>query len=122
MALINGKPTRKDFFDVNIHEKNILDLSRRVSYASDPESDFPSHFPGVVKIKLRNGDVVEHQERFNKGCPENPLTRDEVVEKFLDNVEGILNMSKAEELIEKIEKIEQSPDLSSLVRLCKISP
>lgn len=120
MALVKGKPSGRDFLHVNIHDEGILDLSRRVNYSIDPNSDYPKHFPGEVRIRLKNGDMLEYRERFNRGCPENPLTREEVVQKFLDNVADILKRSRAEEVIEKILNLENVPNISKVMEICRI--
>jgi len=120
MALVRGKPGRKDFFNMDIHDEEVLDLSRKVSYGLDPDSDYPHHFPGVVKIRLKNGELVEYRERFNRGCPENPMSKEEVVEKFLDNAGDVLNKGKAEELIEKISHLEKIPTITALTELCRV--
>ncbi len=121
MALVKGKVGARDFFDINVHDKEILDLSKQVEYSIDPESDFPKHFPGVVKIRLKNGKTFEHRERFNRGCPDNPLSREEVTQKFLDNVTGIVKKNDAEGLIEKIFRLEKISNVSEIMALCHMS-
>jgi 2-methylcitrate dehydratase PrpD len=119
MALVQGRVGAKDFFEIDIHDREVLDLAGRVHYSIDDESDFPRHFPGVVKVRLKNGQTFEHRERFNRGCPENPLGWEEVTRKFLDNAAGVLDQKRSGALIDKVRDLENLENISEIMTFCE---
>ena len=55
------------------------------STATTRTADFPRRFGGRLRIRLRDGRVVEHHEPINRGSAERPLSEDEVRDKFRRN-------------------------------------
>jgi 2-methylcitrate dehydratase PrpD len=52
-----------------------------------------------------------------KGDPQNPLSDEEIVEKFCRCVKGMLDQRKRDSMIEKIIHLEYEKDITNLVKL-----
>ena len=61
-----------------------------------------------IEVVLKNGDRCERTVLTPKGDPENPLTRDEVIDKLRVCADGLIDGSKIPNLINAIENIEGS--------------
>jgi 2-methylcitrate dehydratase PrpD len=69
-----------------IGDREILDLTAKVHCFDDPESAFPKHYSGYLEITLHDGRVFKHREQVNRGADERPLTADEIIVKYQDNM------------------------------------
>ena len=74
----------EDFTADTIRDTERIRLAGLVTcYADEEATDiFPHQFPGVLRARLRDGSVVEHRVRHNRGGPENPLSAEELALKF----------------------------------------
>jgi 2-methylcitrate dehydratase PrpD len=69
----------------------------------------------LIKIYRRDGTVVTGKSGFAKGSPENPMTYEEVADKFRSNAEfAKWPKKKTESVIEMTKTLEALPDLSKL--------
>lgn len=60
-------------------------LMARVHYSVDPDSTFPRHYSGEVRVTLRDGRELRQREAINRGHADRPLDNDEVQAKFMEN-------------------------------------
>ena len=112
-----------DFTDAAIRDPAVLDLTRRIVYRDDPESDFPRRFGGRVRVQLRDGRILEHAEPINRGSAERPLSADEVREKFSRNAERRITRDRIDAVIEAVTSLERCDHLTALTRnLCPAAP
>lgn len=99
----------------------LLALADRVRYSVDPASRFPESFPGWVKVRLKDGSLLEAREPVNHGSPENPLLPEAIVAKFRRNAGRILPASQVALLEQEVLTLDCSPNVRSLLALCRIS-
>jgi len=66
----------------------------------------------VLKLHMKNGNVVTSRTGFAKGSPQNPMTYEEVADKFLGNSEfAKWPMRKAKLVIEAVKGLEREANL-----------
>ena len=84
----------------------------------DPECDriYPGRRSGVAKISLKDGRVLEERVLDPKGEGENPMTDDDLTEKFIANCESIVGRERSRQLIEAVWRMDRGADLSVLYR------
>lgn len=102
--------------DAAIRDTQILNLCERVSYAPDPQSAYPSYFSGAVDIELNDGTVLSQREQMNRGSAENPLSNDDIENKFMANACMAIPDAQARELKDVIMSLEAEPDLNTLIK------
>lgn len=116
---VRGHVDIDDFTDAAIRDPAILDLTRRIAYRNDPNSEFPRRFGGRLRVYLHDGRVLEHAEPINRGSAERPLTADEVQDKFRRNAARRIKHGQADAVIEAVASLEHHADLSVFARgLC----
>ena len=95
----------------------MLELARKVRYETKEYATYPAAFPGGVRIRLRDGRIIEADFPHQRGGPENPMTPDEVRTKFRENAGLALGDVAVEALEEGVLALEEQDDLRSLFSL-----
>jgi 2-methylcitrate dehydratase PrpD len=75
------------FTETAIADPRVLALAAKVKYVIDPQNPYPNNYTGHLRATLRDGSVVEERQPYLRGGAQEPLTRQDVVDKFLLNAE-----------------------------------
>ena len=111
--IVRGHVGVADYTDEAISEPAVLDLARKVRYETKEYPTYPRAFPGGVRILLAGGTTLEADFPYQKGGPENPLSPDEVREKFRGNASLALPDHALDELEDAVLGLEGQDDLRS---------
>src|ERR1700752_920921 len=75
------------FTDTAIGDARVLALASRVKFVIDPDNPYPNNYTGHMRATLKDGSVVEERQPYLRGGAQEPLTRQDVIDKFLLNAE-----------------------------------
>jgi 2-methylcitrate dehydratase PrpD len=125
VLLLEGKAGLSQFTDAVVQRHDVQDMIQRVSFYVDPEFDKQAsqggNFQavlvegGIIKVHMKDGRILSGRTQPAKGSPENPMTYDEVADKFRGNAEfAKWPVSKAESIIETVKSLENASDLSRI--------
>jgi 2-methylcitrate dehydratase PrpD len=125
ILLLERKAGLNQFTDAVVQSPDVQDMIRRVRYYVDPEFDKLGSRGetlqsvliegSILKIHMKDGRVLSGRTEFAKGSPQNPMTYEEVADKFRGNAEfAKWPAQKAESVIELVKSIERAPDVSRL--------
>jgi 2-methylcitrate dehydratase PrpD len=89
----------------------VLSLAARIRHHPRDFDGPPADAPGIVEITLRDGSVVRGEVKRSRGTPENPLSEDEIVAKFVANCGG-----DDVGLAQRILDLENERDMHALLR------
>ena len=109
------------FTEESIRDPRLLALADRVRFSIDAASRYPETFPGWVKIRLKDGGVMEAREESQRGGPDRPIGADEVMAKFRDNAARVLAPDRVSALERAILGLDHAGDVTALSALCRIS-
>ena len=84
-AFIRGNVGLGDFSNAAVRDPAVLRLAARVRYQIDLQNPYPKNFTGHIRATLRDGSVVEERQPYMRGGAQEPLTRADIVAKFLLN-------------------------------------
>src|SRR3954463_11752749 len=73
------------FTESAIRDERVLALAAKVKFVIDPDNPYPSNYTGHIRATLRDGSVVEDRQPYLRGGAQEPLTRQDVTDKFLLN-------------------------------------
>jgi 2-methylcitrate dehydratase PrpD len=118
-ALLDGRVGLDTFAPDRLADERLLALAARVQHVVDPASTFPDGFPGWVRVRLADASVVEAREPDGRGSPSRPLPASAIVEKFRDNVGGLLTPSRRDELERAVLALDGMPDVRKVMGLCR---
>ena len=105
-----------DILNDRSSEPEIARLIDRVKVVGDAEldRDFPDRYTSIVEVGTTGGRHFSDRVVHAKGTPENPLTWDEVVEKFRALTESVIAGPAAGEIVNVVRKIESLADVRQL--------
>ena len=123
-AMTQGKPRIKHFVGGGFKDPEILRLSNKVVCQADSEYGQKvgrGMTRPAIEIKLTDGRML-HSDRkvFRYGHPQNPMSKEEHIEKFSDCVSYSvkpLPKDSLEELIKMLTKLEEVDDVTEIIRL-----
>jgi 2-methylcitrate dehydratase PrpD len=119
-ALVKGRVDLAAFYDEALDDPRLLVLAARTHCVDDPLSDFPKHFPGEVRLLMKDGSMLSHREATSLGTPERPLPQPELEAKFMANASRALGAERAEQVKAAVLRIDELRDLGELMQLCVV--
>jgi 2-methylcitrate dehydratase PrpD len=114
VMLIRGRAGLEEFSEAAIRDPELLALAAKVRYELDPTIDYPRHFSGHVKVTMNDGSVLEENQAHPRGGFEDPLPPEEIEEKFRGNARLALPVSKVDEIVKTVNRLEQIPAIAVL--------
>jgi 2-methylcitrate dehydratase PrpD len=111
--LVRGHVAVGDFTDEAITEAAVLAVAAKVRYETRAYPTYPQAFPGGVAVRLADGTSFAVDYAHQKGGPENPLSPDEVVEKFRENASLALAETQVARLERALLTLEEQGDLTA---------
>ena len=120
-ALVDRQVTPVQFTMEKIMDAKIREQLKKVEVVADPEIEkvFPALQRVVANITTVDGRTFTKQLDYPKGDPRNPLTDQEVEEKFSALAEGVLSKRAQKKLKDAIWNLENIDSVSSLMKLMK---
>jgi 2-methylcitrate dehydratase len=118
-ALVDRQVTPVQFTMEKIMDPKIREQLAKVEVVADPEIEkvFPALQRVVVNITTTDGNSFSNQLDFPKGDPRNPLTDQEVEEKFAALAEGVLSDKAQKRLKDAIWSLEKVGSVEKLMAL-----
>jgi 2-methylcitrate dehydratase PrpD len=111
--LVRGHVSVSDFTDEAIADPAVLSVARTVRYETKPYPTYPQAFPGGAVVRLSDGTSFEADFPHQKGGPENPLSPEEVREKFRENAALALPDASVTALEEALLSFDELDDVSA---------
>jgi 2-methylcitrate dehydratase PrpD len=100
-----------------ISEERVLDLAGKVRYEVKEYATFPQALPGGIRIKTTDGRVLEADLDYQRGGPENPMSAEDVIEKFRTNAALALDDAAVEGVERAVLGLEELDSLDALKAL-----
>jgi 2-methylcitrate dehydratase len=94
-----------------------MELQREEDRKASPDNLVLQKNPGRVILRLRDGRVFDRRRDYPTGHPMQPMTNEQLREKFMGLATTVLSHSKAEEVWRVCENLEQVEDCSTLMNL-----
>jgi 2-methylcitrate dehydratase len=120
-ALVDRQVTPAQFEQDKIMNPRIREQLNKVEVVADPEIEkvFPKLQRVIVTIETTDGREVTTQLDYPKGDPRNPLTDQEVEEKFDALATPVLSDAARGRLKETVWRLDQLESISTLMELCR---
>jgi 2-methylcitrate dehydratase len=123
MALLEGKVDNATYSERNLEDERNLEFVRKVRVTEDPAltARYPDGgMPNAVTVALRNGGKVRARVDIPKGHPRNPMTRNDIDEKFLRLVRDKIGEREARAALKRLWNVEVEKDLGVLLDLLRV--
>ncbi|HTS09082.1 MAG TPA: MmgE/PrpD family protein [Candidatus Eisenbacteria bacterium] len=118
-ALAERQVTPVQFTMDKIMDPKIREQLKKVEVVADPEIEkvFPALQRVIVRIDTTDGRSFNKQLDYPKGDPRNPLTDEELEEKFSALAEGVLSQGAQNRVREAVWNLERVGSISELMAL-----
>jgi 2-methylcitrate dehydratase PrpD len=116
LAFLDGKLEIETFTDAKANQPQVQEALGRVKVIRDESIPEPGPYC-PVSVELKSGTRFTHTATIPKGHPENPLTEEEVLNKFHSNVKTIIAEKQSEELISAVLKLDAMDNTRKLTEL-----
>jgi 2-methylcitrate dehydratase PrpD len=118
ILLLERKARLAQFTDQVVNREDVQALIRRIHFGVNPEAEAAGYntMTTIIRVELKDGRTLETRAAFGKGSPENPMSDQELIDKFSDCLEwGGLDPAKAEQVAERVLDLEKEKSTRSLV-------
>jgi 2-methylcitrate dehydratase PrpD len=112
--LASGRLDIQSYGPAPLADPTLLALARRVRYEAHEFPAGASTFAGRARLRLADGQTLEAECLHQKGAPENPLSSNEVRQKFRANATMALSPAAAGDLEAAVLAMERASDLRSI--------
>jgi len=118
LALIfcNGSAMIDDYTEKCIFDERIRGIARKVNCIADPEINkvWPKDEPSVVTVYTKDGRILEKRVSCAKGSLENPMTLEDLIEKYRILAAKALSPDQISRTIDFFMDLENQEDVAKL--------
>jgi 2-methylcitrate dehydratase PrpD len=119
--LLYGKAGLQEFDDEVVNRPEVQQMIQRIRFGVNQEAERAGYnkMTTIINVHLKDGRTISGRADFGKGSPANPMSYEEVAEKFLDcaaHAKWPLNKAKA--TVNLVRKLEELADVRQLTSLC----
>jgi 2-methylcitrate dehydratase PrpD len=104
------------FTEAAISDARVLALAAKVKFVIDPDNPYPNNYTGHIRATMKDGRVIEERQPYLRGGAQEPLSRQDVTDKFVLNARhGGWSNGQSDATLELLAGLYQGRiDLSSL--------
>jgi 2-methylcitrate dehydratase PrpD len=86
-GFVHGGVGLDAFTESAIRDPRALALAAKVKFVIDPDNSYPNNYTGHISATLKDGSVIEERQPYLRGGAQQPLTRQDVTDKFVLNAQ-----------------------------------
>jgi 2-methylcitrate dehydratase PrpD len=86
-GFVHGGVGLSAFTEAAIRDPQVLALAAKVKFVIDPDNPYPNNYTGHIAATMKDGSVIEERQPYLRGGAQEPLTRQDVADKFTLNAE-----------------------------------
>src|SRR5262249_7564187 len=112
----HGRASLAEFEDDVVRDPHLLAIASRVGYELDPTIDYPRQFVGHLRVRLKDGRVVEEWQDHPRGGPDSPAAPGQHEAKFRGNASLVMSDDRAARVIRDVRALAAAPNLEALMQ------
>ncbi|MBI1773756.1 MAG: MmgE/PrpD family protein [Proteobacteria bacterium] len=85
LALVTGDAGLAAFTEAAVADERLRTLAGKVGYVIDPDNPYPNDYTGHVRVRLRDGRILEERQAHLRGGAHERLDRAQIEAKFFAN-------------------------------------
>jgi 2-methylcitrate dehydratase PrpD len=118
IGVLERKAGIAQFVDKKVRERKVIELMKRVTLYVDDEMESLGYeqVRSKIRIKLKNGKIIEGRADVARGHPQKPMSWAELSEKFRDCAALVLPRENAEAVIQLVGRLPELRSLAPLLR------
>ncbi len=122
-ALLDGKIDNSTYQSSKLKDKKIIEFMKKIKVFEDKSitAIYPKRVANKVTVKLASGKILSKKVEDPRGHPYNPMTREEIMEKFNTLTLGFLPSERRKKIIATIYALDKAKTLGNLVTLLAVN-
>ena len=123
LALLDGRVSTRSFTDEKVRSRGVREMIERVERkVVSMDGETPRDFgPARVKVFLKGGGVLEAMVDKAKGSPDNPMSIEEIQNKYADCCSGVLPKDSVEKSLSLLQELDQLEKIEELMACFRVS-
>lgn len=113
--LMDHRVSLKTFREPIVADGKVFELAKRIVCTEQDWQEYPRLLGSEVVVTLRDGREFRRVIESSLGSPENPMSRNDVLEKFIHNTEELLGSEKAANLAEEVAEFSQVGNVAEML-------
>lgn len=98
------------FTEKAVQDQRVLALASKISFVIDPKNPYPHNYTGHLRASLNDGRVIEERQPHLRGGAHEPLTRQDIEDKFALNARhGGWPPARAQTALQLMHKLYDGP-------------
>lgn len=121
VGLVFGGVMIDDILQDRMRHPEVARLRARTRMLADPGLDkgWPERYSSIVEVTTPDGLRLSRRVDHARGTMENPLTPEEIHQKYLKLATTVTSAGHAEEIAEIVQRIDRTPDIARLAGLLR---
>lgn len=119
VAICKNRTGPEEFMGSALQDPEALELASKVTWEVDPEAEavYPERYPVTLVATLKDGKQVTAHVDYPKGDPENPVTLQDILDKFNYLTEKYFDKVRRHTIVDKVKKLDQMANVAELGQL-----
>jgi 2-methylcitrate dehydratase PrpD len=121
VGLVYGQVMIDDILHDRLSHPEVARLSAVTRLVGDPELDrgYPERYASIVQVTATDGRQLTRQVEHAKGTMENPLTAEEIYQKYRQLATTVTSPAHAGKIADLVHRIDRLPDLAGLAAMLR---
>ncbi len=107
-SFLRGQFTLDELEPEAYGEERALALAAKIGWADDPNTRFPNYYSGEIVVETKDGQTRRYREDVNRGSDANPLSADDIEQKFWANAARAVNRVRAEQVFDAVMNLDKA--------------
>src|SRR5512146_1002040 len=123
ILLLEGKAGLAEFTDKVVNRPDVRQMIEKIEFGVHPEAEAAGYekMTTIIDIELTDGRKIGGRADFGKGSPTNPMTDDELSDKFRECAAwGGLPRTHGEKIIDLVFNLEKLKSIRELTKLLQV--
>jgi 2-methylcitrate dehydratase PrpD len=123
ILLLERKAGLAEFTDETVNRRDVRRMIEKIEFSVHPEAEAAGYekMTTIIDVDLADGRTVSGRADFGKGSPANPMTDDELADKFRECAAwGGLAKPNAQKIVDAVFGLEKAKSIRELTRLLAI--
>jgi len=119
MALLEGTVDNSTYTEKKYRDPKVLAFLKKITVVEDKElsAKYPEAVANRVTVKLSSGKVVSKQVDYHKGHPKNPMSDQDVEDKFERLTKKYVNKNRSRRILDTLWNLEKLKEVNKIVAL-----
>jgi 2-methylcitrate dehydratase PrpD len=125
ILLLDGRAGLAEFTDEAVRRPDVKAMIEKIDFVVDEQAEASGYhkMTTLIDIELADGRTISGRADFGKGSPANPMSYDEVADKFRENAAfAKFPSAQAESVIAMVRELEKLPSIGQLTAALVRSP